>query len=126
MTDYGEHTTPDQWRAAVAEKVCGWRVEDRLRCSHHGRWTEKTWVGHDGEPVMRVRDFAPDENAEHDRIVLEHVRERWDAAHRRQAELALDDIRNARHDPTLTPSWNYERGDWSAAALAVVEGESDG
>jgi len=128
-----------QWRVAVAEKVLGLpRGKDRYARDRHSpaEWirgpngTIDLWARGDlnqekGFELIGdfcIEDFRPDEDVAHDMRVLPIVRG-WDwwRAERRAWLDALVEPRLRKEPYCLAGEDMYEVGDWSRAALAVVE-----
>ena len=111
----GTERTRDEWRVAVATKVLGWKL-----VSPHGisLFVLPADPNLAGQGAMLPADFNPDRSADDDRLVLAVVRT-WKLTRKQFWEGALFAIREKRSPGTIE-EW-YEPGDWSAAALAVVE-----
>ena len=122
----GTARTAEQWRAAVAEKVMGWKLDAT------GEWRDSSggetgYVNYHQEGFLPC--FAPDESAEHDLLGLEHVRETWSGYRQCRMRGLVRCMWNRRFDRIIRTTrreyiggpTQYERGDWSVAALGVVE-----
>jgi len=99
----------DQWRTAVATKVHRWNPYITLGGKQAG------WAPHGGGQRMQ---FRPDESAADDMLALEAVLA-WPIDWREAWDTALYALRHA--DGRVGGEKSYRPGDWSAAALAVIE-----
>jgi hypothetical protein len=97
----------------IATEILGWR---RSRAEYG----EAPWILPDGVTAWTVRYFTTDPTADYE--VLRHVRETWEQGMIHRYGEAL--YRIWRHRSMfMDVGMRYEPGDYSRAALAVMEGE---
>jgi len=125
----GTPRTAAQWQEAVATKVHGWAKDIRSWTGEKApRWggpPQWWWVKDDkvqmpigGSPGSGLTGFRPDKSAASDVLVLAVV-QAWPMDWREDWDTALYAFRHA--DGRTGGEKSYQPGDWSAAALAVVE-----
>ena len=89
----------------IAIQILNWKIHT------HEVDGSRYWKDEAEHLYCLIGDFNPLSNAQDDCIVLKHIRENWDS--RMFAKFCVETAKKL--------TWEYEPGDFSRAALKVIE-----